>query len=109
MTWNDVYQEVGRALGVELDIVHISSDLIALYDEQALGSLIGDKVNSAVFDNSKIKRYVPKFECEVSWAEGVRQAIAWFEAETARQTIDDEANQLWDTIIAAYEHAFPLK
>jgi len=65
MTWNQAYLEVGRALGVELEIEHIPSDLIARYDEHALGSLIGDKVNSAVFDNSKIKRFVPDFDCEV--------------------------------------------
>ena len=92
---------------MELDIVHISSDLIAKYDEEALGSLIGDKVNSAVFDNSKIKRFVPEFDCEVPWAEGVRRAIAWFEADPSRQTIDDDANQLWDRIITAYERAYP--
>jgi nucleoside-diphosphate-sugar epimerase len=107
LTWNQAYREVGRAFGVELNVVHIASDLIAKYDDHALGSLIGDKVNSVVFDNSKIKRFVPEFNCEVSWAEGVRRSIAWFEADPPRQTIDDEANQLWDRIIASYEKAYP--
>jgi len=103
LTWNQAYEEVGRALGVELQIVHISSDLIAAFDSHKLGSLIGDKVNSVVFDNNKIKRFVPEFECEVPWKEGIRRALAWFEADSARQTIDHEANQLWDKIITAYE------
>jgi nucleoside-diphosphate-sugar epimerase len=107
LTWNHAYEEVGRALGVELQIVHISSDLIAAFDSHKLGSLIGDKVNSVVFDNSKIKRNVPEFECVVPWTEGVRRSVAWFEADPARQTIDHEANQLWDRIISAYERAFP--
>ena len=107
LTWNQAYEEVGRALGVELDILHIPSDLIARYDEHALGSLIGDKVNSAVFDNTKIKRFVSDFECKVSWAEGIRRALAWFESDVARQTIDQKANQLWDKIIAFYERAYP--
>ena len=107
LTWNQAYEEVGRALRVKLNIVHIASDLIAKYDEHAIGSLIGDKVNSVVFDNSKIKRFVPEFDCKVSWAEGVRKALAWFEADPSRQTIDQQANQLWDTIISAYERAFP--
>jgi nucleoside-diphosphate-sugar epimerase len=107
LTWNQAYEEVGRALGVELDILHIPSDLIARYDEHALGSLIGDKVNSAVFDNTKIKRFVSDFECKVSWAEGIRRALAWFESDVARQTIDQKANQLWDKIIASYERAYP--
>ena len=107
LTWNQAYEAVARTLGVELDIVHIPSDLIARYDEHALGSLIGDKANSVVFDNNKIKRFVPDFVCEVPWAEGVRRALAWFEADPARRTIDDEANRLWDRIIAAYACAFP--
>jgi len=106
LTWNQAYKEVAGALGMELDIVHIPSDLIAKYDEDALGSLIGDKANSVVFDNSKIKHFVPDFECKVSWAEGVRRAIVWFEADPARQTIDEDANQLWDRIITAYEKAY---
>lgn len=107
LTWNQIYAELGRAIGVEPKIVHIASDLIALYSEKATGSLIGDKANSAVFDNSKIKRLVPDFNCEVAWAEGVRRALAWHEADPARQTIDHESNELWDTILAAYERAYP--
>ena len=81
LTWNQAYEEVAHALGVELNVVHIPSDLIVKYDEKAVGSLIGDKSNSAVFDNSKIKRFVPEFDCKVPWAEGVRRTIAWFEAD----------------------------
>jgi nucleoside-diphosphate-sugar epimerase len=107
LTWNQIYQELGRAIGIEPKIVHIPSDLIAMYTEHAIGSLIGDKSNSAVFDNSKIKRFVPDFNCEVPWAEGVRRALAWHEADPARQALDAESNQLWDKIITAYERAYP--
>jgi nucleoside-diphosphate-sugar epimerase len=107
LTWNQIYQETGRALGVDLDIVHIPSDLIAAYDPDALGSLIGDKANSSVFDNRKIKRFVPEFKAQVPWSEGVRRALAWFDADPARRTIDEAANQAWDAIIAAYQRAFP--
>jgi len=108
LTWDQIHQELGRAIGIEPNIIHIPSDLIAMYSEDAVGSLIGDKSNCAVFDNSKIKRFVPDFKCEVLWAEGVRRALAWHEADPARQALDIESNQLWDKIIAAYENAFPL-
>jgi nucleoside-diphosphate-sugar epimerase len=109
LTWNQIYGEVGQALGLNLEIVHIPSDLIAAYDPNATGSLIGDKANSVVFDNRKIKELVPEFECTVPWAEGVRRAITWHIADPARCSIDHEANQRWDTILAAYEQAFPRK
>jgi nucleoside-diphosphate-sugar epimerase len=109
LTWNQIYREVGRAIGMDPEIIHIPADLIAAYDPDATGSLTGDKINSAVFDNRKIKELVPEFVGTVPWAEGVRRAIAWFEADPARCTIDHEANRVWDTIIAAYERAFPGK
>ena len=107
LTWNQLYTEVFRALGVEPRIVHVPADLIAAYDSDALGSLIGDKINSSVFDNSKIKRLVPGFTCTIPWAEGVRRSLAWFEADSSRRTIDAEKNVLWDRILAAYQPAFP--
>jgi nucleoside-diphosphate-sugar epimerase len=107
LSWNQIYQEAGRALGVEPRIIHVPSDLIAAYVPEALGSLTGDKVNSTVFDNSKIKALVPDFRCTVPWAEGVRRAIAWFEADSSRQTIDERLNTIWDRILSEYQKAFP--
>ena len=107
LTWDQIYREAGRALGLDPELVHVPSDLIAAYDPEALGSLIGDKANSAVFDNSKIKALTPDFICTVPWAEGVRRAVAWHEADPIHQTVDVEANRRWDAILTAYERAFP--
>jgi nucleoside-diphosphate-sugar epimerase len=109
LTWNQIYAEVGRALGMDLKVVHVPSELIAAYDPGAIGSLLGDKANSAVFDNQKIKQLLPDFNCSVPWSKGVRQAINWFESDPQRCTIDDKANKVWDQIISAYEQAYPKK
>jgi nucleoside-diphosphate-sugar epimerase len=107
LSWQQIYVELAHALEVEPNIVHIPSDLIAAHDPDSYGSLIGDKIYSVVFDNSKIKRFVPDFVATVPWTEGVRRAIAWFQADASRQTIDAPANLLWDKILAAYELAWP--
>ena len=109
LTWNQTYREVGRALGVDPEIVHVPSDLITAYDPDALGSLVGDKANSAVFDNRKIKQLVPDFVCSVPWSEGVRRTIAWHEADPSRQTIDEKLNNIWDRVLSEYEKAFPKR
>jgi nucleoside-diphosphate-sugar epimerase len=106
LSWDQIYLEVYQALGLEPNVVHIPSDLIAHHWHDAVGSLIGDKSNSVVFDNSKIKRLVPDFVCEVDWADGVRRALAWFEAHPDFQTIEQEMNGVWDQIIASYERAW---
>jgi nucleoside-diphosphate-sugar epimerase len=107
LTWDQIHLEAYRVLGLEPNLIHIPSDLIAKYWPEAVGSLIGDKSNSVVFDNSKIKRFVPDFICEVDWAEGVQRCLAWFEAHFEFQTVDHEFNAVWDTIILAYERANP--
>jgi nucleoside-diphosphate-sugar epimerase len=107
LSWNQIHLEAYQALGQAPNVVHIPSDFIVRFDEHALGSLIGDKSNSVVFDNSKIKRFVPDFNCEVNWAEGLRRSLSWFESHPQFQTIDAESNRLWDKIISEYEKAIP--
>ncbi len=107
LTWNQLYMQVYEELGVKPNIIHIPSDWLAAWDDTYTGTLIGDKSNSVVFDNSKIKRNVPDYGCKVSWAEGVKRVIAWFDADPARQMVDQAELQKWDAIIAAYEKGFP--
>ena len=107
LSWDQIHLEAYRALDLEPNVIHIPSDLIAVYHPDSLGSLIGDKSNSEVFDNSKIKRFVPDYSCEVTWSEGIRRSLAWFEAHPEFQTIDHEMNSIWDEIISAYQRAFP--
>ncbi len=107
LSWNQIYLEAYQALGLAPNVIHIPSDLLAAFDSHYSGTLIGDKVNSVVFDNSKIKHFVPDYHCVVNWAEGLRRAIAWHEAHPEFQTIDADANALWDRIITAYENVFP--
>jgi nucleoside-diphosphate-sugar epimerase len=106
LTWDQIYQTIGRAVGVEPDIIHIPSDLINYYDSKTGTGLLGDKAYSAVFDNSKIKRFVPDFKAAISFAEGIRESVAWFEADPARQIINQEADRKMDQIIAVYQRAF---
>ena len=61
LTWNQIYALVGRAAGVEPKLVHVPSDVIARYDPEWGAGLLGDKAHSVIFDNSKIKRFVPDF------------------------------------------------
>jgi nucleoside-diphosphate-sugar epimerase len=108
LSWDQIHLETYQAMGLEPNLVHIPSDLLAVYWPPATGSLIGDKSNSVVFDNSKIKRFVPDYLCEVDWAQGVRRSLAWFDAHTEFQTIDHEMNSLWDQMISSYERAWPV-
>jgi nucleoside-diphosphate-sugar epimerase len=106
MCWDQFYRLVATAAGVkDPKLVHIASDFIASRMPEKLGSLIGDKAVSVVFDNSKIKGFVPGFRATVPFAEGIRRTMAWFDADAARREIDTEAVAAYDKLIAAYESA----
>jgi nucleoside-diphosphate-sugar epimerase len=103
LTWDQIYAATATAAGLEAKILHIASDFIAACLPDMTGTLIGDKSGSAVFDNSKIKRFVPDFCATTPFARGISRTVAWFEADPARQRIDIEADQQWDRLISAYQ------
>jgi nucleoside-diphosphate-sugar epimerase len=103
LTWNQIFRIVGEAVGVEPKLVHIPSEFIGACIPEKEGTLLGDKALSAVFDNTKIKRFVPGFCATTSFAEGIRRSLAWFDADPSRKKIDQQANATWDKLIAAYE------
>lgn len=107
LTWNQVYEAIGEAAGIKPKLVHISSDFLISHDPDLEGGLLGDKAVSSVFDNSKIKRLVPEFAATVSFSEGIKRTVAWFEAHPERCTVDTAWNEQMDRMIEA--HAAGLK
>jgi nucleoside-diphosphate-sugar epimerase len=103
LTWDEIYRQTASAAGVEARIVHIASDFIAACMPDMTGTLIGDKTVSAVFDTTKIKRFVPDFRPLVPYSEGIRRTLAWFDEDPARQRVDAEMDAKWDRLIANYE------
>jgi len=103
LTWDQIFHITAEAAGVEPHIVHIPSDFIGACLPDRLGGLLGDKAVSAVFDNSKLKSLVPTFRATTPYAQGIRQTLAWFHADPARQLIDTEADTALDRLIDAYE------
>ena len=102
LNWNQIYQTIAEALGVEANIVHISSDFIARVAPSQRGSLLGDKTWSAIFDNSKIKAFVPEFQAVIPFRTGIRRTLAWFDADENRRRVDEAVNAELDGILAAY-------
>jgi nucleoside-diphosphate-sugar epimerase len=107
VTWDQILAEVGRAVGAQTRIVHMPAELLGAYDPGLGADLLGDKVHSVVFDNSKIKTFVPDYVATCSMAEGIRRSIAYFQADPARQQIDEKANEFMDTMIAKYKSIYP--
>ncbi len=108
LTWNQIYECVGRALGVTPKLYHVASDFLAATCPKAwdfTGNLIGDKAATVVFDCSKLKRAVPGFCATTRFDEGVRRCIAYILAHPELQEEDPEFDQWCERIIAAQEAA----
>jgi nucleoside-diphosphate-sugar epimerase len=103
LTWNQVYEQIAAALGVEPNLVHISSEFIAKVDPDTGAGLLGDKMWSAVFDNSKIKRFVPDYVATIPFHEGIRRTLAWFQADDKRMHVLSEDDAQIERILAAYQ------
>lgn len=109
LTWNQIYSTIAACLGVELKPYYVSSHFLAAtgcYD--MLGSLIGDKANSVVFDNRKLKAAVPDFCPTVRFEQGVRETIENVLAHPELQQEDPEFDAWCDRVIAAQENALKV-
>ena len=104
LTWNQIYQCIAEKLGVTLKPYYVSSSFLAAignYDFE--GSLIGDKGNSVVFDNSKLKRLVPSFIATKRFDEGVEDTLQYICSHKDCQNPDEEFDNWCDKVIDALD------
>ena len=104
LTWNQIYIQLAEAAGAKANIVHVpSKKIIEFADENGFaseeGGLWGDKSHCAIFDNTKIKRLVPDYVATIPYAEGIKETIAWFEADPARMVINPVTNKFLDGLV----------
>lgn len=102
LTWNQIYEAVALTAGKKAESVYIPSDYLGTFDEHLRGSLLGDKSVSTIFDNSKIRRFVPEFNPVIRFKDGIRNTVKWFEEDPKRMIISDKTNHFMDKIINAY-------
>ena len=105
LTWDAIYRTIAQAAGAELKMVHAPSELMASMYPDRGGTLLGDKAWSVVFDNAKIRRFVPGYRPRVTFAEGMARSIAWLDADPARRVVNEETNRRIDRVIAAQGRA----
>lgn len=100
MPWNQIYQSIGRALGVAPVLYHVATDVLAARDPDFIGPLLGDKAHSVVFDNTKLKRLVPGFNAAIRFDQGIRTTLAYLEDHRELQKPDPAWDAWIDDLIA---------
>lgn len=102
LSWNTIYDILANSLGCKANVVHIASDFICKIEPSFTGTLLGDKAESVIFDNSKIKTYVPEFKSTIPFIEGIKNTLKWLDENPEMKLINWETNTKIDTILKAY-------
>ena len=107
ITWNQAYEAIAKSLGVPLIAIHVSSEFLTAssdsYDFK--GSLLGDKANTVVFDNQKLKRLVPGFTAAVRYDQGIRRTIDYILSHPECQKEDPDFDAWCDAVVDAVTEA----
>ncbi len=106
LTWDQIHHVLARAAGAEAKIVHVPSDVIIKYDREWGESLLADKTHSMIFDNAKIRRFVPDFACTVPFSRGAEEIVGWHDANPSRCVIDAAFESTVERIIRDHGRAW---
>jgi nucleoside-diphosphate-sugar epimerase len=106
-TWDQIYTIVADALGVAPRLVHVPSEFYPLVapDWFWSGEMVGDLGHSALFDNTKIRRFVPGFAPKLTFERSVRRMLEWRAEHPTTAAGDAQTEAVLDRIVDAYHGA----
>lgn len=110
LTWLGIHAAIAAAAGVSAEqlasqLVFVPSEALIAAAPGQEGSIRGDKMHPAVYDTSLLRELVPGWEPTVTFADGIAECIAYFEADPARQTVDERSNEMFDRLGSIYRDA----
>jgi len=103
LNWNMIYGILAESLGSKLNAVHIASDFICKIEPYYTEKLLADKAESVVFDNSKIKTFVPEFKATIPFAVGIKRTLKWLDDNPEMKIVSEETNRRIENILNAYQ------
>ena len=103
LSWNSIFTIMAAELGVKPQLVHVPSDIIARYDKRIGDSLLGDKTHSMIFDNTKIRKFVPDFNPRILFRQGAKEIVDWYKENTINKDPNEHINDLMNKIIQDFQ------
>jgi nucleoside-diphosphate-sugar epimerase len=106
-TWDQIYNIVAGALGVDAKLVHIPAEhiLTAAPDWFWSELLIGDLAHSAVFDNSKIRRYVPAFAPTRTFHLAAHDIARWRAEHASEAAPAEDIDEVQSRLVSGHHQA----
>ncbi|MCL2016715.1 MAG: NAD-dependent epimerase/dehydratase family protein [Defluviitaleaceae bacterium] len=100
--WDDLYLEFGKIIGIEPKILHVSTEMLMEAEHDRLLHVYQEKMSSGVFDNSKIKRDVPEYECDYTLDKTLRAIYDWYTTDAKARVIDKNLDAIEDALVEKY-------
>ena len=105
LTWNSIFETLGRHLGREPILSHVPSEAVMRIDAEWGASIWGDKAHSAIFDNGKVRGLVPDFRTTVPFEVGAADIVRWYDDHPGQRVSDARFNALQDRLAKVYAAA----
>jgi nucleoside-diphosphate-sugar epimerase len=102
LSWNEIYEAVARAAGVDARLVHVPSDVIAREHPSWGAGLLGDKAHSVIFDNSKLRKFVPGYQARIPFTQGAQEIVDFYRRNPTFEPIDPVVDALMDRLVARF-------
>jgi nucleoside-diphosphate-sugar epimerase len=103
LPWDEIYRSIATAAGAECRLLHLPTELISVVAPEWMWTPLfaGDLGHSALFDNSKIRRFVPAFRPVVTWPQGARRLAAWRIGHPGSTRPDPETDAIMGRLVRA--------
>jgi nucleoside-diphosphate-sugar epimerase len=100
LPWDQIYTTLAAAAGVdEPKLVHVASETVARVEPDWAPGILGDKAHSVVFDNTKVKAFVPGFVATIPWQVGAREIVEWYDGDASRRVVEPATNAAFERLI----------
>ena len=102
-TWERINEIICEAVGVKPNIIFIPIEFILKHFPEFKAEIFGDKYQSLVFDNSKIKSVAPNYVSETDYGNIVKIPVKRYLDNKELQIVDVEFDQRYDEMIQAFK------
>ncbi len=96
-TWDEWHRAAAAALGVDIEIVHVSQETLIAMTPERFSGLRGNFGHTQIFSHQKLTQVLPNFSPKIPVTESVAENIAWMDKHNLIPNSD--ANDLEDRII----------
>lgn len=99
-SWNNIIASSGAVMGVEPETIHIGTDQLVETKPEWTGPLLGDKANSLMFDNTKLRAAIGDWQAEINLIHGLKLAWEIAEQRISSYSPDPELDREIDRLIS---------